>query len=256
MAFCVCRKILHYTKVIGFLLYCYCVITIRYTLWNVFCFCCPLTFLRQTLMINLKSNSFVASLVATALLVAPTAWSSTINYDTRAITNYTFGDYQSGWANQSSTINSNSLSSFSGNTGANSSYDHLSVTFSVSSANAGNLFAIQLAPDARYGGALYLDGVLLDVDTSDLWWNSSWANASELLTASIANLSGGSHTLDVYWAEDCCNGRQNARFTTDGQTWQTLSVSNLDALAVPEPGTLALLGAGLAGIGLRRKRIV
>ena len=60
----------------------------------------------------------------------------------------------------------------------------------------------------------------------------------------------GTHTLDVYWAENCCNGYNSGRFSTDGQTWQTLTVANLNAAAVSEPSIIALFGLGLVGLGL------
>jgi hypothetical protein len=204
-------------------------------------------------------EKFTAKLLSSALimscaLASATANASLITYDTRSITSSTFGNYQAGWSAQSSTVSTSTLGNFNGSVGGNTSYDHLTVNFNVSSAKAGSSAIFELAPDAGYGGALYLDGALLNANGTDLWWGGNWANTSELLIGNVAHLGIGNHVLEAFWAEGCCNGAQGGQFSVNGGSWQALSVSNLDRLAVPEPGSLALLGLGMAGLAWNRRR--
>ena len=188
---------------------------------------------------------------------------SSITLETRAITNTAVLpsyqgapgiNYQTGWQAQTSTISSSNLSAVNNVYAGNGSFTHLSVQFSLGS--AGGALQFQLAPDAGYGGALYLDGQLLDQDSTDLWWGMNWNSTAELLTGS-ANLSSGTHLLEAYWSEGCCNGASAGRFNLNNTGWQELSVANLNALpaaTVPLPGVLPLLGLGLVGMTFVRRR--
>lgn len=156
-----------------------------------------------------KLRSTVLGLaLATASIAAQAAL---ITYETRTITNASFGDYRAGWSAQASSISSSTPGNFSGQAGGNNSYDHLRVNFNIGTTFAGSALAFQLAPDAGYGGALYFDGVLLNTNATDLWWGGNWNALSELLAGSVSNLSVGNHTLDAYWPERAANQRRFLR---------------------------------------------
>lgn len=202
-------------------------------------------------------NKLTLPALGFGLFVSMGASASVITYDTRTTDNGVNNtDYSASWNSQSSAINSQNLSDFTNvlAPGGNR-HSHLSVTFDVSDSFASNDWVFQLAPDAGYGGSIYLDGVQLDLDSSDLWWGYNWNNTSELLTAAGIDMSAGAHTLEAFWAEGCCNGYQSGRFSLDnGQNWMDLSVANLDSVAVPEPSSMAFFGLALLGLGFRNRR--
>lgn len=151
-------------------------------------------------------------------------------------------------------MSSANLAVFDNVLAANATYSHLSLSFTVSGDVAGADLAFQIAADGGYGGAAYVDGSLVQTRGYDIWWGYDWNNTSQMLLADLGNVSAGTHVLDFYWAEGCCNGFQSARFSINGDDWLLLSVSNLDALAVPEPGSIALLGLGLSAAFFARRK--
>ncbi len=173
-------------------------------------------------------------------------FAASITLDTRSITSgVNNADYRTSWASQSSVISSQTLTDVNGAFGARESFSYLKIDFSSSDSTWG----FQLAPDAGYGGALYLDSQLIAKETSDLWWDFAWNDNSQLLNSAANILLAGDHVLEAYWAEGCCNGSIGGRFSVDGgQSWQDLSVSNLNVVAIPNPDILSLMVLGLMAL--------
>jgi hypothetical protein len=180
---------------------------------------------------------------------------ATMNYQIRNLTTtVNSADYKASWASQTSAITSTTITDLNQPLGGNNTFSHLAIDFSTISSQQ---MSFQLAVDATYGGALYLDNALLSVNSTDLWWANNWNNTSEILSVMGKTLAVGNHTLDVYWAEACCNGTNGGRFSLNGGTsWSSLTASNLTALSpVPVPAAVWLFGSGLAGLmGFSRKK--
>ena len=119
------------------------------------------------------------------------------------------------------------------------------IKFDVTSATS---FDFRAGVDFGGGGALFLDGVLLDSKSTDMWWNYSYNDANQFLAGSSGSALGvGVHTLTLYGFEGCCSGNSQVQFSTNGGQSFT-SFSSTDGLpAVPEAQNAAML---LAGLGL------
>ncbi len=137
-----------------------------------------------------------------------------------------------------------------GGSGADIAFD-ITATFGVSAAQAGT-WSFRVGPDFGLGGALFLDGVAVDFRSTDMWWNGSYADPTQILVAT-AILSAGNHLLEAYGVELCCDGPQQAQFFAPSSTG-FVTFGTGDGLDVPEPATLALLGLGLAGLGFSRRK--
>jgi hypothetical protein len=200
--------------------------------------------------------------VAILGLAGANASADTITYQVRDITDYSNlpgGDYKAGWYQQASPIASYDVADFTNVVAFNNSYTYLKLNFNLAAAS--NTWGFEVAPDAGYGGALYLDGNLIAFNPNNLWWGGDWNNTSQIFMATGLSISAGAHVFEAFWAEDCCAGPSSARFTTDGTNWQPITTNDFTtAPSVPEidalsgTSTLTLLGLGLALAGERRRR--
>ena len=174
-----------------------------------------------------------------------------ITLETRVIDNgVDSSDFTSSWLSQGSAITSNVVDNLDSFRLGNNTFGHLQIDLSLERDTTNWVFDFGL--DAGYGAAIYVDGLLVDSRTDNLWWSNNWSN-SDVFTVSLSDLARDSQVIDVYWAENCCNGNSSIRFTDGNNKTNTLSVANLDAASIPEPTTIALFGLAVMGIAARRR---
>lgn len=83
----------------------------------------------------------------------------------------------------------------------------------------------------------------------DYWWALNWASADVI---NFSTFVTGSFDFFLLGFEGCCGGGMSLRYSENGgESWNIAAVN-----AVPEPGTLALLGLGLAAFGFAKRRKV
>jgi hypothetical protein len=127
------------------------------------------------------------------------------------------------------------------------------VKFGVTAGQAGT-WDIRAGVDFGNGGAVYLDGVTLAFKSSDMWWAGSYADNTQSFQLNGLSIAAGNHTLQLFGLEHCCDGGQQAQFRIGGGNFTTFGTQDGLAAAVPEPGTYALMGLGLAGLAFASRR--
>ncbi|HEY4395006.1 MAG TPA: CCXG family PEP-CTERM protein [Polyangia bacterium] len=102
---------------------------------------------------------------------------------------------------------------------------HEAVVFTVSPAQVGT-WSFRWGVDFGLGGTLLLDGVELQSRWTDMWWGGGFTDPTEYLSGS-ANLTAGTHIIEVFGFEACCDGAGNAQFMPPGGAWQDINTTNL-----------------------------
>lgn len=129
-----------------------------------------------------------------------------------------------------------------------------SITFGLTTAGT---YSFRAGVDFGKGGAVFLDGQAVSLNTTDMWWAQDYVNTNSIFQVSNKALSAGTHTLTVYGLDGCCDGGQQVQFAAGGGAFQNFSANTLQVAAVPEPGTYAMMlgGLGLVGVARRRRAI-
>lgn len=142
------------------------------------------------------------------------------------------------------------------------SYDNLPVTINdgalkstiqFDTATDGADWTFRAGVDFGKGGAIYLDGVLQQAISDDMWWNYGYTSTSDYFQFTANGLSAGNHTLTLYGLELCCSGNQQVQFKVGDGEFTSFS-TNDGLLPVPEGQTYALLLAGLGLVGTLARR--
>ena len=195
-------------------------------------------------MINLLKSALLASFVISA-----SANAAVITLESRDIDgSFNSSDLQAAF----DLLPSSSVNTISSTDNFNTDRDSvnlLTVEFDMSYEGS---WTLEAGLDAGYGAELFFDGILVSERTDNLWWKYNWNN-SDVFTIDLNNIAIGSHTIELFWAENCCSGNNSIRLTevSSGEV-QTLSAASVDAASIPEPAGILLLGMGLLALGRRK----
>jgi uncharacterized repeat protein (TIGR01451 family) len=127
------------------------------------------------------------------------------------------------------TVNGTNNSSQNGGPSSNIAY-HVSAVFVVPPAQVGT-WAFRWGGDFGFGGTLLVDGVELQSRWSDMWWGGAFTDPAQYLQGSV-NLTAGTHIIEVFGFEGCCDGPTDAQFLAPGSsTYLDISTANLQMVA-------------------------
>jgi hypothetical protein len=193
---------------------------------------------------SIKSAAFVLTMCCFA------ANATLITYETRGLNEgIVTHDAKANFEAQTSVVNSVFPAEFSNIFSGRNTASYLSVEFSP---NFDGIWNFEFGLDAAYGAAIYLNGAEIESSYSNIWWGYNW---NKSLKSGDLAVSSGVNVLEVYWAENCCNGSNSAIFSSNSSgVMHAINVANIDAVNVAEPSSFAILALGLFAVGLHIRR--
>lgn len=193
----------------------------------------------------------IKAFIITFLLMSQLANAGLITFDKKSLRGESLNDdLRASWESNSNDIFSRTIDTFNYIDIGNQSIGHININFDLVTTNN---WTLDFGLDAGLGAELYVNDVLV-IDRSDnLWWKRKWTH-SDVFSLSNFEFTPGMHNIDLYFAENCCDGLSSIRMTNNvTQEISMLSVDSLQRASVPEPSTVVLFSLALAGIAARRK---
>ncbi|MCF2949657.1 CCXG family PEP-CTERM protein [Paraglaciecola aquimarina] len=107
-------------------------------------------------------------------------------------------------------------------------------------------FSILAGLDAHHGADIYVNDTMTYSNNDDLWWSKKWPHKDVVELEQIPLLAG-LNSIDIFWAESCCNGPNSVMFSVDNALPIFLSGTALQS-EIPQvsaPNNLTLFALGL-----------
>jgi uncharacterized repeat protein (TIGR01451 family) len=117
-----------------------------------------------------------------------------------------------------------------GGTDANILFSYVTVL----TAGSSSTFYLRHGPDYGYGGGLYMnDTALQEKYGTNMWWNGSWTDATQLLQGSSALTRNSYYVIRSYGGEDSADGAEQMQLGLSTLLYQAVDVNNYTLNAPP-----------------------
>ena len=185
-------------------------------------------------------------------LFSANSFATIITFDTKVIDEpITRGDLKTDFDTNTNSIYSRVINDFNLVGIGRDRIGHVNISFDM---HFENIWTLDFGLDAGYGAELYVDGALVLSRTDDLWWSRNWNKSTDVFSLTDYTFTPGSHNIDLYFAEGCCDGASSIRITNHFlQNVSTLNTASLQAATVPEPQSLMLFAMAILGLAVRYK---
>ncbi len=186
------------------------------------------------------------------LIFCSKSYATIVTFETRTLDNgVDASDFSGSWASQGSAIELHSFTDFTMLRSGDPTMTHIHIDLTLDRENVNWQFIFGI--DAGLGAGVYLDDNLLYSRGDDIWWLRDWQH-EDVFNVNFTNLGRSNQTIDIYWAEVCCDGPSTIKFIANDNVEYALSAENLDAVSTPEPNSILLLFIGCLAANIYANR--